>query len=326
MGQIKNSLIVTVKNDADALRLLLKSIASQEVTPDEVVLTIAPSTQTEDTTLTVATSWKPRCIAVQIIELEPEATRSTGRNQGVAAAQGSLLLFTDAGCTLSPTWVKNILHAFSLPETKLVSGYSQSTNDTPQEEVQGAFTLVPRNAIERFPLPATRNMAVRREVFEKVGLFRDELNYAEDFEWARRARSLGMRSTFVPDATVRWRPRKSWSAFGQMIFSLTAGDMQARTWRLGHFTMWMRYIFIIFTIWTFSKITSSLTLGLLSGAVAWTLYIGLKMSRFRFSNSAAYLWVPLAQALADIAVLTGTLCGLYRLWKKQKASWKAGHA
>lgn len=320
MSQIQYSLIVTVKNDAPALIALLADIESQTLLPDEVILSIAPS---GDDSLKIAQQWKPKKIQKKVLELEAGATRSRGRNAGVQASTGKIVCFTDAGCHLSPSWFEKIIHAFSLPETKLASGFTTYTKDSPQEEVQGAFTLVPLSKIEKYPLPATRNMAVRKEVFKFIGPFRDELNYAEDYEWSRRARKKGVHATFVPDAKVWWKPRHTWPAFWQMIFQLTRGDMLAATWRWGHLSMWMRYFMLLFISWLVYQNGAGVFLAFLVFVALWTAYIGLKIFRLSFDTKNAILYLPLAQFLTDTAVLAGTVVGLLQKWQHLKQQRKA---
>ncbi len=320
MSQTKFSLIITVKDDATALTELLTSIESQTHALDEVIITVAPSS---DDTLSVAKNWKPKKTYKKVLELEPNATRSTGRNAGAEVATGSIVCFTDAGCVLSPSWFEKIIHAFSLPETKLVSGFTTSTKNSPLEEIQGAFTLVSLARTGKHPLPATRNMAVKKDIFEAVGPFRDELNYAEDFEWSRRAKAKGIVSTFVPDAKVWWKPRQSWYEFWLMIFKLTAGDMQAQTWRWGHLSMWGRYLLLLLLSWGVWKFSDNLWLAVGIFLLLWSFYVLAKMTKFAFTHRASYAYLPLAQALTDSAVLTGTLAGVLKIWQDLKAKRKA---
>ncbi|MCD8484155.1 glycosyltransferase [Candidatus Woesebacteria bacterium] len=283
--------------------------------PDEVVITVAESS---DDSLGVAHNWRPKGIKVQAISIPGSATRSTGRNRAVDAASGTVVCFTDAGCQLSASWLESIIHAFSLSGVQLVSGYTRGAETSPAEEVQSAFVLVSREKIGTHPLPATRNMAVRVSAWQEIGPFRDDLNYAEDFEWSRRAELKGFQSVFVPDAEVVWTPRTTALAYWRMIFHLTRGDMLAATWRWGHASMWMRYLFFLavtaFLLWR----TNSVFWSVFALFLVLSAYIGIKGRRFRFRFAQSWLLYPWYQFMTDTAVLSGTLTGLMQRLYNQR--------
>ncbi len=301
-----SSVIVTVKNDAQALQQLCTDLEAQSSLPTEVIIAVAAS---EDASLQVAEAWKPGQVAVTVLPLAAEATRSVGRNAAVDASTGELLVFTDAGCRLSAEWLKDILHAHSQSGADLISGFTRGRVDTPQFELQTAFTLVPRSRIEHHPLPATRNMAVTRKAWDEIGPFRADLNFAEDYEWSRRARQLGYDALFVPEAVVTWQPRENIWEFCRMVYLLTKGDLQANTIRWGHATLLARYLVFIGLAALASGWQNSWVFGVFTLFTVWFLYILVKATRFRLHFVASWFFYPWYQLLSDMAVLFGTLSG-----------------
>lgn len=298
----KISLIVTVKNDAETLRQLQHDVEQQTLQPHEVILSVASSS---DSTLSVAQAWAKDSKIVQVLEVG-SANRSVGRNRAVAESTSELLVFTDAGCRFESSWLSEISSPFSQSGVELVSGLTIGAPENDWEAAQVPFTLVLPQDIAENPLPATRNMAVRRETFDRVGGFREDLTWgAEDFEWSRRAVTIGVKPVFAKDAIVHWRPRTTHLGFWKMLHSLTLGDVQADTWRWGHASMVGRYGF-------FGGV------GLISlpiSSLFWASYICLKAHHTSKKAKTKWLETVQAQVLADTAVLSGVLRGVWHTFR-----------
>lgn len=300
-NDLKVSLVVTVKNDFEGLKKLLVFLETQSRRPDEVVVTVAGAKEEE------IASFKQDLLtsfSIKIIALSKEATRSTGRNMGVNVARYPVILFTDAGCFPEENWVKNITDPFQKNQnTQLVSGLTLGKTNTAFSEAQIPFVLVSPKKIGHHPLPATRNMAIRKALYKKLGGMRDELNYAEDYEFSRRLVQSGVVPYFAPKAKVFWQPRSSLFDFAKMILFLTAGDIQAGILRHSAITMWVRYIVFISTFLMNSKVGLGLYLA----------YLGVKGWRLSPSSQKVALWHLVLQPVCDASVLAGTLLGL--VWR-----------
>lgn len=299
------AVVITVKNEANTLPDLLTALEKQTHLPDEVILTVAPSS---DETLKIAQNWKPSNIKIRV-EQRKNLTRSQGRNLGVQLAKSEIIAFTDAGCLPEPTWLEELLLPFIQKQVVLVSGLTWVKARNAWEEAQAPFVLVPPSKIEAHPLPATRNLAILRRNFLQSGGFLPELNFAEDYEFSRRLRAQNIQAEFVPTAVVWWQPRATALDFFQMIQRLTHGDMQAQTWRLGHVSMIARYVFFLAFPFFLSRWTFWFEALILS-IVIYVFYLFLKTVRFSYLNWKSYLWAPLLQLLTDLAVLTGVIQSL----------------
>lgn len=313
MAKMSTAIVITVKNDEVGLQKLLQRIAEQTVLPDEVIITVANSL---DESLRVAQSWWCEGITVKVISLT-KATRAYGRNIGVAKAKSEIIVFTDAGCVPEKNWLEELTIPFQSQTTKLVSGLTWVKSKNSWEEAQAPFVLVPPNQIPVHPLPATRNMAILKTVFLKHKGFHPDLNFAEDYEFARRLSSKNILAEFVPSAVVWWQPRANIPEFMSMIYRLTSGDIQARTWRLGHFTMMARYAVFLSLPWFFSFWVDTKDSVMLS-LLCYLFYICIKTVRFPYQNWKSYIWSPLLQLLTDLTILVSLGQALLRLKKSRK--------
>ncbi len=294
--RFSSALIVTVRNDAEALKNLQKDVENQSAPFQEICLAIADST---DSTLAVAENWAKKNSSVRVLRVG-QANRAEARNQAVLATKSTILVFTDAGCRFGENWHEHMITPLLQKKTKLVSGVTLGSPENPWEAAQIPFVLVLPQDLQPDQLPATRAMAVWRKSFLEIGLFRSDVaKAAEDYEWSRRSQKLGVRSWLAKKAVVIWRPRATPSSFWRMMYGHAFGDMQAQAWRIGHLTLLLRYlIFIAMSIWS-----------LPFGAVLWSLYILVKSFRLSERAYTSFPQTVAAQVLSDTAVLSGIILG-----------------
>jgi glycosyltransferase involved in cell wall biosynthesis len=90
------SIIATVRNEATAIRSFVESLLAQSRAPDEVVIVDGQST---DGTTEALREYETRG---QIKLIVQDCNIAQGRNLGIAAAAGSHIAVTDAGCIIDP--------------------------------------------------------------------------------------------------------------------------------------------------------------------------------------------------------------------------------
>src|SRR5687767_9905452 len=102
------SVIVTVKNEGEAIRPLLESLLRQTRPADEVVICDGGST---DGTLAILAEYQDGRLPLRVI-VAPGSNISAGRNRAIAAAAGPVIAATDAGVVLAPLWLEEIIRPF----------------------------------------------------------------------------------------------------------------------------------------------------------------------------------------------------------------------
>ncbi|TAF52181.1 MAG: glycosyltransferase [Oscillatoriales cyanobacterium] len=148
------------------------------------------------------------------------------RNTGIRHARYDLIAFTDADCLPEPQWLRHLVVAFRDPEIGLVAGQIEAL--TPQTLLERfaehTETLSQKHTLNHSfcPYGQTANLAVRREIFERIGLFRPYLTTGGDADFCWRAlRETHTRIELAPTAIVRHRHRstltelrKQWYRYG----------------------------------------------------------------------------------------------------------------
>ncbi|MFQ5421999.1 MAG: glycosyltransferase family 2 protein, partial [Anaerolineae bacterium] len=112
------SVIVTVKNEGEAIRPLLDSLLDQVRQPDEIVICDGGST---DNTIEIIESYQ-QWLPIKIV-MAADANISQGRNRAIEAAAGPIIAVTDAGVVLSPYWLADLVQPIERGETAVTSGW-----------------------------------------------------------------------------------------------------------------------------------------------------------------------------------------------------------
>ncbi len=145
---------------------------------------------------------------VRLLE-EPRPGAYVARNRGVSEARGAIFAFTDPDCEVDREWLERIVAAMEDPEVGIVLGRRVSPGAgrlldlvLAYESEKAAWVI--RNGGSEMVYGHTNNMAVRREVMERVGPF-PEIDRGGDTVLVRRAvDAFGISSLrYRPDVRVR---------------------------------------------------------------------------------------------------------------------------
>ena len=214
------SIIIATSGRAEKLRRLLDGLArvqdSEKIAHEVIVANNArdegPAAAVEELVAEYASRKGDSYRQVR----EPIPGKCRAQNKAIRYAKGSVLAFLDDDLEVSSGWLRSINQFFVT---------------YPQEAMQGAILMHPkdrddsgiRKALERYRtvdfidygFPAGTdirtltggNIAVRREVFDQVGLFNERLGpgeagISEDVEFAKRLLRAGKRIGYEPGAAV----------------------------------------------------------------------------------------------------------------------------
>jgi len=312
------SVIVTVKNEAQAVHRLLDSLAAQTRPPDEVVIVDGGST---DGTVEVLEEYATGGALPLKVLVRPGTNISQGRNAAIAEATGEIIASTDAGVRLSPNWLEELVSPFR-EGVHVVSGFFLPDPQTVFETAMGATVLpVLADVKPEKLLPSSRSVAFRKAAWERVGGYPEWLDYCEDLVFDFKLRELGP-FAFAPQALVHFRPRKSLVAFLKQYYRYARGDGKADLWRVRHAIRYSTYLIVVPVI---------LLLGLWQAPLWWLLFpiggavmlwtpckrLWPMIKGYSFTDRVkAILWVPIIRVAGDVAKMLGYPVGV--LWRLQQ--------
>jgi cellulose synthase/poly-beta-1,6-N-acetylglucosamine synthase-like glycosyltransferase len=216
------SLITTVRNEADSISSFLQGLLSQTHQPDEVVIADGGST---DGTVAAIQAFAKSHPHVKVISAPGNI--AVGRNAAIKAATHSIIAVTDAGSTAEPTWLEEILKPLSDPKVGVSSGFFQVAPTNTFEAVSSALLNQQASELNDDWLPSSRSIAFRKEAWEKVSGYPENLTMAgEDTLFDLNLKKAGYVFKFAPKAVVHWQPRSTLKAFWKQQFSYARGDGQ----------------------------------------------------------------------------------------------------
>ncbi len=307
---MKISFITTIFNEENTIEKFLDSLLAQTMLPDEIIITDGGSKdKTIDRIKNYELQIKKKKIAFKL--LIKKGNRSIGRNEAITHASGDIIVCSDAGNVLDKAWIKNIMKPFENKNVDVVAGYYKglAKNIFQKCLIPYAFVMPDKVNPETF-LPATRSIAFRKNVWEKVGGFDDKLSHNEDYVFSRKLRKLGVKIIFAKNAIAYWIPRNTFREAFIMFFRFAYGDAEAGIFRPKVSFLFVRY-FIVAVLYILFVITKNNKL-FLTFCVLFFLYIFWAIRKnYRYVKDwRAFYLLPLLQFTADFSVITGTVAGL----------------
>jgi hypothetical protein len=121
------------------------------------------------------------------------------RNVGIDRSTGDVVAFLDASCVPAEGWSTAILDSIRSGE-RIVCGRIASSEGESIHDIGNGQDGLEAGYVEEC---SNMNVAFHREVFDSVGRFDEELGFAEDVDFAWRARESGLAIRFEPAALVR---------------------------------------------------------------------------------------------------------------------------
>lgn len=224
MPENKVALVCTVYNEGESMRELLDSVVEQTRKPDEAIFVDGGS---EDQTQEVISEYAEEYDWIELIK-EDGCNIAEGRNIGVKNTDADIIATTDGGCVLDEEWLENLLENF--PEADISAGVFKSKTDGSRfKEILGVLECPdPESLPEDWP-PSSRSQAFRREAWEEVGGYPENLYTAEDTEFNRRLKEAGFRYKIARDAFVYWEMRDSLKELYDQYRLYGKGDAENNT-------------------------------------------------------------------------------------------------
>jgi len=181
------SIIIAAYNEEKWLGQCLESLLKQNYQGRfEIVVVDNAST---DNTRAVASQYPVRAL------FEPRPGAAQASNLGAAAAQGEILVFTDADAILPADWLTKINNNFNIhPEAAAVGGgYLFYDGNKPVNFLvkRVIISFYAKFLFSRQPALPSVNLAVTKKAFQKVNGFNPKALWGEDIEICRRLAKQG---------------------------------------------------------------------------------------------------------------------------------------
>ena len=211
----KVSVIIPIYNGEKDLPDLIECLRSQAYAADQVEYLLVDNNSSDRSISIVQAAAESKETTIRPLKENQIQSSYAARNTGIRAANSEILAFTDADCRPQPQWLENFIQPFSDPNVGIVVGEILALPGKSllekyadkQEVLSQKHTL----AHPFYPYGQTANLAIRKQAFIEVGLFRSYLTTGGDADicW-RILRKTSYRLKFAEKAIVKHRHRSTW--------------------------------------------------------------------------------------------------------------------
>lgn len=223
------SIVIPCRNEKDHIAACIRSVLNQEIppsSPGEIEIIVVDG-MSEDGTREILEQLRKENSHLRVIDNVRQIT-PCARNLGILAAQGQYIAILDAHTVYAPGYIRTCIALLDEhPEVCCVGGPITSRGKGPFGRATAAVMSSPLgvgNAKHRFPsyegyAEGACFPVFRREVFEQVGLFDENLTRNQDDEFNFRIALKGGKIFLSPRAQciyyVRETPRQLFWQFFQ---------------------------------------------------------------------------------------------------------------
>jgi glycosyltransferase involved in cell wall biosynthesis len=194
---MKVSVIIPVRDGAAYIASAIESVLQQTKPPAELLVIDDGS---KDETGAIVSQFSSR--GVRLIRQLPKGAASA-RNRGVELASHKLLAFLDA----DDLWILTKLEqqCAELQSDAALDVVFGHVRQFVSPDVEAAAPARLRCPEESIASPHIGTMLIRRDSFERVGLFETEWSIGEFLAWYGRAQLIGLREKMIPTVLLERR-------------------------------------------------------------------------------------------------------------------------
>jgi cellulose synthase/poly-beta-1,6-N-acetylglucosamine synthase-like glycosyltransferase len=224
------SVVIAARNEENNLPFLLTALANQTYSPKLYEVIVANDDST-DKTAAIVQQFAEKWPNFQLLNVqdrqEAKSPKKNALNQAIQAAQGEVILSTDADCLVSQYWIETMVANFT-PNVAMVSGFSQTKlknwekSKLIQKYEQFDFLVLMTAAAGaisagKYFSSTGQNIGYRKSAFEKVGGFQkikhlisgDDVNLMQLF----RKAGFKIRFSFFDHSFVQTQPISGFKQF-----------------------------------------------------------------------------------------------------------------
>jgi succinoglycan biosynthesis protein ExoA len=294
------SVIIPIRNEAECIERCLDAVLAQDYPADRIDVVLVDG-MSDDCTREILCGYVQQypnvCLLDNLQRIVP-----TALNIGIRAAQGDIIIRVDGHTTIAPDYVRQCVAALERTGTDNVGGRMDAHTPGYFGEAVALATGSPFGVgNSRFHYSRKEEWvdtvylgAYRREVFDRIGLFDEEMVRDQDDEFNYRLRAHGGRILLCPQIrsqyTNRSSPRELWlQYFGYGYWKVRVMQKHPRQ------MSWRQFVPPALVLALLSA------LGLSVFGILWPL--ALIAGGYLAANLVTSLWIAARSGLQYLAVL-----------------------
>ncbi len=308
------SLITTVLNENNNLADWLDGILSQTVLPEEIIIVDGGS---KDSTWEMLVEKSKQNSLIKV--WQHSGNISVGRNFAISKAQGEIIVVTDAGCNYSVNWFGKITEPILSGRSSFVAtGFGPwfKPDDNLLTRLIAASTIPAPFEFRKNWLPSSRSVAFKKEVWQQVGGYPQWIPLCEDVIFDLKIFKLRIKTEFVREPLVFWRPRTTLKNYFKQLFGYTRSDGHGKLWFKRQLIRYVFYSVNIILLYLSYEVSRVLVVLLV---LAWLDYLRKFWKRWfvyceklsLVNKILGFVLLPLIIVFGDVAKMCGWPVGVY---------------
>lgn len=200
-GRPEITVIIPVYNRRSLLKLCINSLLKQKTSFKFEILIIDDCST--DGTRQLAVEFAKKNPKIKTILLKKKYGSAIARNKGIMASNSEVLAFIDSDCIAEKNWLQRLTKNLVRGKENVSMGYSEGFKGNVWQNITQETYLDYQKSIckDGFAVSLnTRNCAVKKEIFDRLGSFRTKL--AGDLDMGWRIYDGGDVIAFVENAVI----------------------------------------------------------------------------------------------------------------------------
>lgn len=229
---MKASVIVPSYNRGEKLISTIESIENNDFTKKDFEIIIINDCSTDNTSKVIKKLIK-KYSNVRTLANKKNSGPAVSRNNGIKISRGSYIFFTDDDCIVPKDWIKSYLEFFKRhPEVYLAGGILKAKEknlvsymEKIKDRFLGIYYKKEKIGNKEVKTGFTNNCVYRKEVFKKVGYFKENFKVpaGEDLELSQRV-SQKYKIAFIPIEVIH-NHKYGWDYLSGLLYKQGLGEM-----------------------------------------------------------------------------------------------------
>jgi glycosyltransferase involved in cell wall biosynthesis len=223
------SVILPIRNEQEYIKATLNTLSSQDYPSEKVEFIIADG-MSDDSTRQIVEAFCSGNKALNVVLLDnPERTVPFGLNRAIQNSRGEVVVRMDSHSVYPPDYISKLVAALFEHEAHNTGGIVKTLPAGQSIKCKSIAVALSHplgvgNSYFRIGSQQVREVdtvpfgCFRREVFDAVGLFDEDLVRNQDDEFNGRLLNAGYRIVLVPDVVVEYYARDSFSKLYRMYY------------------------------------------------------------------------------------------------------------
>jgi glycosyltransferase AglE len=201
------SVIVPIHNCALNIQETLLNLSSQNHNEEmEVIVVDNNSTDGSDELV-------KQVKGISLVYQKEIQNAAATRNKGIEVSSGEIIAFIDGDCIPKGDWLEKAVNVIRSNGADRVGGRIEVSSISPEsstsELLDALYFYNQENTVNCLQSCMSGNFIVKREVFDRIGLFNHDYFEMEDIEFGLRAAKANISIVYAKDCIVFHPPRKN---------------------------------------------------------------------------------------------------------------------